>query len=198
MSENELEIALKNALAKGEASNPAFRQRVYRAAVDALERTLATQPDADAEHIADQKRRLAEAIRAAEAAYRKPAPQPQKSAPAAPGSAGQVSPEVRPEPRATTSGPEVALRAEPREQAPRSAAPDGEARIDAPQRGDRQQTRRRAPFARFLAGTVVLALVVIGAWWIITTGAFQSAAERDTSVPNPPLELGKRELPGRT
>lgn len=197
MTASELESALKNALAKGEASNPAFRQRVYRAAADALGRTLAAQPDADPEQVADQKRRLADAIRAAEAAWQKPAPEPepQKAEP----EAAPVSPEVRAEPRIGTPVPEVALRAEPRpgtRDAPPKKSSLEDVSIDAPDRGDRQQRRRRAPFAKLLTGAVVLALVVVGAWWVITTGAFQSAEQRDTSVPNPPLELENESFQG--
>ncbi|QKV19376.1 hypothetical protein [Oricola thermophila] len=188
MSDNELEIALKNALARGEASNPAFRQRVYRAAVNALERTLASQPDADAAHVAEQKRRLAEAIRAAEAAFAEPAP------------AAPASPEVQPEPRAETRGPEVSLQAEPRaerrDEAPREAGVEPEPRIEAPDREERPGTRRRAPFAKMLTGVIVLAVIVMGAWWIVSTGAFRSAAERDTSVPNPPLQLENESFRG--
>ncbi|GAB4352844.1 MAG: hypothetical protein Kow0026_10650 [Oricola sp.] len=189
MSASELETALKHALAKGEASNPAFRQRVYRAAVDALERTLATQTDANPEQVADQKRRLADAIRAAEAAYQKP-PEP-KTAP--------VSPEVRPEARMEAHGPEVALRAEPRPErrdaGGRQPVSD-EVRVDVPEPAARQRRGRGAPFAKLLTGAVIVALVVIGAWWVITTGAFQSAEQRDTSVPNPPVKLEDESFQG--
>ncbi|WP_295809285.1 hypothetical protein [uncultured Nitratireductor sp.] len=193
MSASELETALKHALAKGEASNPAFRQRVYRAAVDALERTLAAQTDADPEQVADQKRRLADAIRAAEAAYQQPAEE--KAEP----EVATVSPEVRAERRTAAPGPEVALRAEPRPETPDAAprrSPGDDMRIDAPERGDRQSQRRGAPFAKLLAGAVVLALIVVGVWWVITTGAFQSAEERDTSVPNPPVRLENESFEG--
>jgi len=199
MSASELETALKHALAKGEASNPAFRQRVYRAAVDALERTLAAQTDADPEQVADQKRRLADAIRAAEASFQKPAAPAAEPRVTEPETVAPEMPEVSPEPRGVTPGPEAVLRAEPRPE-PRDAGPDasvaGDISIDAPDRGDRQQTRRRAPFARMLTGAVVLALIGVGSWWVITTGAFQSAEQRDTSVPNPPLELENESFQG--
>lgn len=193
MSASELETALKQALAKGDAANPAFRQRVYRAAVDALERTLSAQTDADPEQVADQKRRLADAIRAAEAAYQRPTEREARP------EVAPVTPDVRVEPRAAAQGPEVVLRAEPRperrDSEPRQSSSD-DMRIDAPERGDRQPQRRRAPFAMLLAGAVVLALIVVGAWWVITTGAFQSAEERDTSVPNPPVNLENESFQG--
>lgn len=200
MTASELESALKNALAKGESANPAFRQRVYRAAVDALERTLGAQPDTDPEHVAEQKRRLADAIRAAEAAYQKPrSPEPGAEAGRPAPEVAAVSPEVRAEPRMDAEGPEVALRADPRPETrdvPPANAVAGEMRVDAPDRGDRGQQRRRAPFAKLLTGAVVLALVVVGAWWVVTTGAFQTAEQRDTSVPNPPLELENESFQG--
>ncbi|MBK8455751.1 MAG: hypothetical protein IPL47_00420 [Phyllobacteriaceae bacterium] len=44
-------------------------------------------------------------------------------------------------------------------------------------------------FARIFVFATVLALVVFGGWWAYDTGLFKSAAERDTSVPNPPAQV---------
>ncbi len=201
MAVSELENALRNALAKGDASNPAFRQRVYRAAADALQRTLKAQPDIDPDRAANQKQRLADAIRATEAVYTPPAAEP---APAA-------SPDVRAEsrfeqpeaqPKAERSAPETAvtgLRADPRfdageeNAAPSAALDDGTV---GPVGEQRQRQRRRAPFAWLLSAAVAVGLIGIGIWWIVTTGALQTAEQRDTSVPNPPLELQNESFQG--
>lgn len=194
MAVSELETALRNALAKGDASNPAFRQRVYRAAADALQRTLKTQPDIDPDRAAEQKQRLADAIRAAEAVYTPPVPEPTPA----------VSPDMRaeprfeqpePQPKAERPAPEAVvtgLRAEPRfdmgeEKVAASAATDDGA--VGPVGEQRQRPRRRAPFAWLLSAAVAMGLIGTGIWWIVTTGALQTAEQRDTSVPNPPLEL---------
>ena len=186
---NDLETALRNALARGDASNPAFRQRVYRASVDALERALAAQPGADTAKASEQKRRLADAIRSAETGF-------QAAARAAP---APVSPDVRPESRAAASvAPEAAspvagLRAEPR--APRRETAEDMPAVERDERpGGRR--RRRAPFAMLFTTAVAVAVLGTGIWWVLTTGAWKSLAERDTSVPNPPLQLQNESFAG--
>ncbi|KFB11225.1 hypothetical protein [Nitratireductor basaltis] len=46
--------------------------------------------------------------------------------------------------------------------------------------------RPRRPFAKLFVTTTILAMLGIGAWWVMDTGLLKSAAERDGSVPNPP------------
>ena len=52
---------------------------------------------------------------------------------------------------------------------------------------DSRARKRRRPFALAFVLVTVLALVGMGGWWAVQTGLFQSQAERDTSVPNPPV-----------
>lgn len=51
---------------------------------------------------------------------------------------------------------------------------------------DSRARKRRRPIAILFIVATLLALVAMGGWWAMQTGLFQSAAERDTSVPNPP------------
>lgn len=147
-----------------------------------------------------QKQRLTEAIRETEASYRGPAAAPEPEPAGAPvGVAPPVSlgtrrngaaPEMRAEPKLRA---EPHLHAEPR---PEKSAPADE--FPAIGRDDRAAgpARRRAPFAMMFSVVVLLALIGAGGWWVYSTGAFQSAAERDTSVPNPPLELQNESFSG--
>ena len=47
-----------------------------------------------------------------------------------------------------------------------------------------------------LSLVVLFGLLALGGWWVAATGALQSAAERDTSVPNPPLRLDNEDFEG--
>lgn len=40
--------------------------------------------------------------------------------------------------------------------------------------------------SRLFSAAVIMSFFVMGIWWVIASGAFQSAEQRDTSVPNPP------------
>ncbi|WP_412064531.1 hypothetical protein [Rhizobium sp. SYY.PMSO] len=58
---------------------------------------------------------------------------------------------------------------------------------------------RRKPrkfFSRLLIFCILLAFLGVGAWWIKTSGVFMSAAQRDTSVPNPPAHVDSQDFSG--
>lgn len=57
-------------------------------------------------------------------------------------------------------------------------------RIDAM---DQRARKRRRPLAIVFIAATFIALIVIGGWWASQTGLFLTQAERDTSVPNPPV-----------
>lgn len=186
-----LETALRNAMAKGDASDPVFRQRVYRAAGDALARSMAAKNLDEADR-SRQTQQLADAVRAVEASYAPP-----ESAASAPSPVNEAPEPVAemPEPERMEE-PAPDLHAEPRIE---TLAPSGQrmppdSDVAAPL-GERRDPRddivavKRAPFAVALVGVIAVALAVTGIWWVLTTGAFQSQEARDTSVPNPPLEL---------
>lgn len=194
---SDLQSALRNTLSKGDATDPAYRQRVYRAAMDAFERAMASEPDPHRRSA--QKQRLTAAIRETEAAYRDAPVRPEPAAAPRAGVAPAVSldarrngaaPQMRSEPKLRA---EPQLRAEPRAQ---TAAPTDD--FPAIGRDDRAVAapRRRAPFAMMFSIVVLLALAGAGGWWVYSTGAFQSAEQRDTSVPNPPLELQNENFDG--
>ncbi|AYG58007.1 hypothetical protein [Rhizobium jaguaris] len=58
---------------------------------------------------------------------------------------------------------------------------------------------RRKPrkfFSRLLVFCILLAFLGVGAWWIKTSGVFMTAAQRDTSVPNPPAHVDSQDFKG--
>ena len=58
---------------------------------------------------------------------------------------------------------------------------------------------RRKPrkfFSRLLVFCTLLAFLGVGAWWIKTSGVFMSAAQRDTSVRNPPAHVDSQDFGG--
>ncbi|WFU02342.1 hypothetical protein QA648_00730 [Rhizobium sp. CB3171] len=58
---------------------------------------------------------------------------------------------------------------------------------------------RRKPrkfFSRLLVFCILLAFLGVGAWWIKTSGVFMTAAQRDTSVPNPPAHVDSQDFNG--
>ncbi len=59
--------------------------------------------------------------------------------------------------------------------------------------------KRRKPrkfFSRLLVWSVLIAFIGMGAWWAYTSGLFLTAAERDTSVANPPASTVPEDFDG--
>lgn len=88
------------------------------------------------------------------------------------------------------------------------AAPDGEMRGETRATPDRRggmdfrperAAVRRKPrkfFSRLLVWCVALAFIGTGAWWVYTSGLLMTAAERDTSVANPPASTQPEDFNG--
>jgi hypothetical protein len=64
------------------------------------------------------------------------------------------------------------------------------------ERAVQPRKRRRGGAARLMIFTVFLATLGIGAWWVYTSGLLLTAAERDTSVPNPPPRAEEEDFSG--
>ncbi|MEZ5805617.1 MAG: hypothetical protein R3E51_19650 [Rhizobiaceae bacterium] len=65
--------------------------------------------------------------------------------------------------------------------------------VAAADRRARKRERRR-PFAAVFFGLTLVALAVVGLLFAVQTGLLKSPAERDTSVPNPPPQLGSEDF----
>lgn len=187
-----IEKAIRQAFEKGDARDRAFREKVYRSAFSALERTLSarTEMAEDAKRV--RRERLQAKITEIETEFMParqaaapvpqaeprpaPAPMPPLSRRAAPTVAADLSPHLEPEDRRT---------------APRKpSARDNARRIRA------ALPRKRRPFAMLFLVATLVAFFGIGAWWSITSGLFLSSEQRDTSVPNPPLRLEEEDYAG--
>ncbi|MGF0537451.1 hypothetical protein ACQQ2Q_05600 [Agrobacterium sp. ES01] len=73
------------------------------------------------------------------------------------------------------------------------------ARLDVPpERAVRQPKGRSRIFSRMFVFATLFAAVGIGAWWLYSADVFKSAAERDTSVPNPPPTVQEEDYSGES
>jgi hypothetical protein len=99
--------------------------------------------------------------------------------------------EAAPLPR---SAPALELRSEPREE-PREQGGSG---LDIrPEQVIRRRKRRGGLLSWLFIMLVLLASLGMGAWWAYTSGLFLTAAERDTSVPNPPPRAEEEDFLGQ-
>jgi len=172
-----VENAIRNALDKGDAVDPAFRLRVYQAAQAALERALVNAPPDQAQI---RRGRLSAVVAAVEQEF--------QPALAATPSAARTEPRFPDEPRAATPGDLSGFRAHPDfGVAPAASVPEAPARY--PDEARPAVRRRSIANARFFAAVIIVAALGLGAWWAVDTGLFLSPGERDTSVPNPPATV---------
>jgi len=214
-----LETAIRQALERSERANSETRARIYQSARNALEAGLKKQDVHDPDVIAQQRHRLEGVIHAIEleeraslkAAASVPPPvrvensnAPAPSAeldhdvhmpserntgpannPVADGGLAGLRPERREGPRVAEAAP-----AEPAA-GKRGKAAKAEAAAAKPRR------RKRGSFLSFvMVITTLVAAVVMGAWWVETSGLLKTAAERDTSVANPPSTVQSEDFDG--
>ncbi|MHC2457240.1 hypothetical protein ACVMIX_003881 [Rhizobium leguminosarum] len=219
-----LETAIRTALENSDRDNPEVRARIYQSARQALEAGLRKQDITDTEVVAHHRHRLESTIHAIEGEERDrlhprqrppevPVP-PVVEMPAPPVHQAEVDqfdgPMVAGETRtpdvAPSRGDESSLDDVHAGSADHlAAAPVGEERLARGQRATNMDFRperaagRRKPrkfFSRLLVWCVLLAFIGIGAWWAHTSGLLMSAAERDTSVANPPASTQPEDFTG--
>ncbi|MBP1858166.1 biotin transporter BioY [Rhizobium herbae] len=216
-----LETAIRHALERSDRANSETRARIYQSARNALEAGLKKQDVHDPAVITQQRHRLEAIIHAIEleeratlkAAASVPPPvridttgngNPSASAelddgihmPPEQGAGVDHSPVadgglagLRPERREATRGAEAAPlepTAEKRGKAAKAAAVQPKPR-----------RRKRGSFLSFvMVVTTLVAAFVMAAWWVETSGLLKSAAERDTSVANPPSTVQSEDFDG--
>lgn len=219
-----LETAIRTALENSERDNPEVRARIYQSARQALEAGLRKQDITDADVVAHHRHRLEGTIHAIEGEERDRL-HPRQRPPEVPvppvvemppplvhqAEAEDIdSPVISGETRA----PEVVMRRGDDSSLDHvhagntdhlAAAPVGEERLQRGQRATDMDFRperaagRRKPrkfFSRLLVWCVLLAFIGIGAWWAHTSGLLLTAAERDTSVANPPASTQPEDFTG--
>lgn len=62
--------------------------------------------------------------------------------------------------------------------------------------GEKRKRRRRGILSRLFIWLTMLTFIVMGGWWAWTSGLFLTAAQRDTSVPNPPATVSEEDFSG--
>lgn len=75
-----------------------------------------------------------------------------------------------------------------------SGLSDGDAAPGIP--GEKRKRRRRGLISRLFIWLIMLTFIVMGGWWAWTSGLFLTAAQRDTSVPNPPATVSEEDFSG--
>lgn len=218
-----LETAIRQALERSERANSETRARIYQSARNALEAGLRKQDVHDPDVIAQQRHRLEGVIHAIELEERtslkaaasvpppvqietRSAPVPsaeldhdihmpserhadRADSPVADGGLAGLRPERRDGPRAAETAPLTEPAAGKRGKAAKAAK--AEAAAAKPRR------RKRGSFLSFvMVITTLVAAVVMGAWWVETSGLLKTAAERDTSVANPPSRVQSEDFDG--
>lgn len=185
-----IEKAIRNAFAKGDPRERAFREKVYRSAFAALDKAIAANPGMAPEMADLRRRHLTARISDIESEFIPAVPAvEQPAAPSQPRS--QPEPGAHHAPRAAP-----ALRVEPEPLVDRDDAGfdipppqerhDFDYEVDVPQGEYRKPARRGRPLLGLFIGVLLLSAVGIGAWWAISSGLLMTPAERDQSVPNPP------------
>lgn len=175
-----IEKAIRTAFAKGDPGDRVFREKVYRSAFGALDRTLKANPNMT-EAIAQRRREaLLAAITAIETEFvpaRAAAVEPASTSRPEPAPARRPSPEI-----AVSPVEERAARREAEfsptldgERRSRPAAPATEAVADAPARreGRRARPRRKARLVGPLLFLLLLGAMGAGFWWAVTSGTLE-------------------------
>ncbi|MGO6682016.1 regulator [Rhizobium leguminosarum] len=218
-----LETAIRTALENSDRDNPEVRARIYQSARQALEAGLRKQDITETEVVSHHRHRLESTIHAIEGEERDrlhprqrppevPVP-PVVEMPAPPVHQAEADAFDGPVVSGETRAPELMHRGDESSLDDvhagnadhLAAAPVGEERLARGQRATNMDFRperaagRRKPrkfFSRLLVWCVLLAFIGIGAWWAHTSGLLMTAAERDTSVANPPASTQPEDFTG--
>ncbi|MCT9000057.1 hypothetical protein [Chelativorans intermedius] len=157
---------------KGDAQDRAFREKVYRQAFAALERSLEARPGLSAEEVRERRERVKSVIAEIEKEFlpavvpvEKPAP-PREEAPAPEAAGGDFVPHVERDDRLS----------------PAYAAAEDAEEPDAPGAA----AGRRRPFALVFVLATLVAAVGMAAWWALQSGILQPQPDGGGSA-SPPL-----------
>jgi hypothetical protein len=219
-----LETAIRTALDNADRDNPEIRAKIYQSARQALEAGLRKQDVTDSEAVAHHRHRLETTIHMIEAEERQRLHPRQGPPEVEVPPVVEVPTPVAQSPRMATEGPlfggetrapDIAndrfdddsglagLHAGNADHLGAAAeAPQAFAADKRPANMDFRPERavaRRKPrkfFSRLLVWCVLLAFIGMGAWWVHTSGLLLTAAQRDTSVANPPATTTPEDFNG--
>ncbi|MCV9998957.1 biotin transporter BioY [Pararhizobium sp. YC-54] len=216
-----LETAIRHALERSERANSETRARIYQSARNALEAGLRKQDVHDPEVIAQQRHRLEAVIHAIELEERASL----KAAASVPPPARAEAEDGRSPVPSAELDHDIHMPSERRDDMGSSPAVDGGLAGLRPERREGQRVaeaapaeqvagkrgkaaktetavaktrrRKRGSFLSFvMVVTTLVAAFVMAAWWVETSGLLKSAAERDTSVANPPSTVQSEDFDG--
>ena len=214
-----LETAIRHALERSDRANSETRARIYQSARNALEAGLRKQDVHDPNVIAQQRHRLEAIIHAIEVEERA-ALKAASVAPAvrldagrhdddgAPSAALDDRVHMPPERAASEAASPVVddglagVRPDRREasRAPEEPAVEpvsGKRGRGAKVAPPKPRRRKRGRFLSFvMVVTTLVAALGTAVWWVQTSGLLKSAAERDTSVANPPSTVQSEDFDG--
>jgi len=154
--------AIRSALDKGDATDRAFREKVYRQAFAAFERSLQARSDLPEEDVRRRREQIKAAIIDVERGYVSAEASQAQPSPTAPSPADRPTSQV-----SEREEPDFLPRIEREERLDgRGTRPDYSPlnEIRTPVAGER---RRRRPIALILVILALLAVIVLGLWWII-------------------------------
>jgi len=191
-----IEKAIRNAFAKGDPRDRAFREKVYRSAFAVLEKALQANPNMTPAVAVRRREALSATISSIESEFLPAAPavEPQPSAfspiPAAVQQAPVPQPRQTPSPQQATLPPEPSFEPslEGEERYPRRDS--YEDAIDPPVYAEYQPRGSRRSW---LTPLIMLFLVVVlgaGAWWALDSGLLRSPSTADAPAPPPQLTEG--------
>lgn len=175
-----IEKAIRNALEKGDSTDRAFREKVYRSAFSALDRALKANPNVTVESAINRRKAMTARIAEIEAEFL-PAPAAAGN-PAgadavpgvdAPGHHGGSASDAHILPVVPDIMPDAPL--------PRTMEPE-------PDIAPRRRRPRKRGLPALFAALTVLAVVALGAWWLLQSGALRTPEQRG-EVPVPPATV---------
>ena len=205
-----IEKAIRNALEKGDTGDRVFREKVYRSAFSALDRALQANPNVTVETAINRRKAMQAKIAEIEAEF---LPAPVRADPAfAPESeAGEADIDAMVQPPLTDPEPAHAAPAGYREPVldmatGEDASPLAEqilpevpdimpdaplprtAAEPQPDLAPKRRRPRRRSLPAIFTGLTLLAVIALGAWWLLQSGALRTPEERG-EVPVPPASV---------
>jgi hypothetical protein len=187
-----IEKAIRNAFERGDPSQRPFREKVYRSAFSALDKSLKANPNVTPDVVARRRQALSNTISQIESEFI-PAVRVDPERRSAPVGSGSAAPTVavpgdpRHSPRSEAVSPgytEPALEADDRPRGGQQGEFEDEIEPPDPA-GYRSRNRpRRALFAAFVT-FAVLAVIAVAGWWAIDAGWLQQS---DDTPPRPTAE----------